>query len=182
MDAAAKLVDEQGLDELTFVGLAEEMGVEPAALYNRVSSMDALRAALTYRAFRELAQALRAATQGYSGDTAVVKLALAYRLYAQQHPGLYETLLRALRNPDAGTESAAGAIIELIADVLRDYGLDGDVAVHAARSLRSALHGFVALEVGDGFTLPQGVDESFESLVDLLLGGIHAIASGTEAG
>lgn len=175
IDAAVELIDRRGLDELTFVGLAESMGVEPAALYNRLSSIDALRAALTYRAFRELGDSLLSATADRTGDEAVVELARAYRQYAQQHPGLYETLLRALREGDSSVETAAMSIMQMIADLLTPYGLVGDDAVHAARSLRSALHGFVALEVGEGFMLSQDVDESFETLVEILLGGLRDI-------
>ena len=45
-------------------------------------------------------------------------------------------------------------------------------AVHAVRVLRSALHGFVLLETGDGFGMPLDLDESFTRLVQTLHRGI----------
>jgi Tetracyclin repressor-like, C-terminal domain len=47
---------------------------------------------------------------------------------------------------------------------VRDYELDGDDAIHAVRLIRSALHGFVALEAGGGFAMGQSVDETFDRL------------------
>ena len=49
--------------------------------------------------------------------------------------------------------------------MLRGYGLTDDDAVDATRALRSALHGFVALEAAGGFGLPREVDRSYHQLV-----------------
>ena len=48
-------------------------------------------------------------------------------------------------------------------------GLVGDDEIDAIRTLRSGLHGFVALEAAGGFGLPLDVDRSFERLVDALV-------------
>jgi hypothetical protein len=53
-----------------------------------------------------------------------------------------------------------------VLDVLAGYGLTGADAVHAARALRSALHGFVSLEAAGGFGLPESLDESYDRLVE----------------
>ena len=42
------------------------------------------------------------------------------------------------------------------------------------RTVRSALHGFVSLEASGGFGLPDDVDASFETLVDVLIAGMLA--------
>jgi hypothetical protein len=52
--------------------------------------------------------------------------------------------------------------------VLRGYGLDGDDLIDATRAIRSAVHGFVTLEITGGFGLPQDVDRSFHRLIDML--------------
>jgi hypothetical protein len=43
--------------------------------------------------------------------------------------------------------------------------------VHAARGLRSALHGFVTLEAGGGFGFPLDLDDSYDRLVRTLADG-----------
>ena len=46
--------------------------------------------------------------------------------------------------------------------------------IHAVRALRSAVHGFAALEAAGGFGLAVDRDESFDRLVDALAKGIGA--------
>jgi hypothetical protein len=53
--------------------------------------------------------------------------------------------------------------------VLAGYRLvEEDDLVDAARLLRSALHGFVSLELEGGFAMARSVDRSFERLVSSL--------------
>jgi hypothetical protein len=42
---------------------------------------------------------------------------------------------------------------------------EGDDAVHAIRALRSAVHGFAAIEAAGGFALDVDPDASFEYLI-----------------
>ena len=56
--------------------------------------------------------------------------------------------------------------------VLRAWEKHGDAAVHAVRTVRSALHGFVALEAAGGFGLPVDLDASFDRLVATLAAGL----------
>ena len=64
--------------------------------------------------------------------------------------------------------AAGEQAVQAVFAALRGYGLDGDEAIHATRVVRSALHGFVSLEVDGGFGLPQDVGRSFERLVSAL--------------
>ncbi|MFM9878424.1 MAG: TetR-like C-terminal domain-containing protein [Rhodoglobus sp.] len=57
----------------------------------------------------------------------------------------------------------------MLRGALSGYGLTGDDEIDAIRSLRSALHGFVALEAAGGFGLPLDVDRSYTRLVEMLL-------------
>lgn len=50
-------------------------------------------------------------------------------------------------------------------------------AIQAARSLRSAVHGFVSLELAGGFGMPVDADASFAWLAELLADGIRAHAA-----
>ncbi|MDX6723503.1 MAG: hypothetical protein QOD73_1907, partial [Solirubrobacteraceae bacterium] len=68
---------------------------------------------------------------------------------------------------------AARSAVEVMLAILRGYGLEGDEAIHGARALRSALHGFVSLEVAGGFGLPVALDESFDRMVAALARGIR---------
>ena len=60
----------------------------------------------------------------------------------------------------------------MLAAVLGGSGLEGDDLIHAARALRSAVHGFAALEAAGGFGLAVDRDVSFRRLVEALADGI----------
>ena len=64
----------------------------------------------------------------------------------------------------------------MIVAVLRGFDLPEERAVDAIRAVRSAIHGFVSLELMGGFGLPDDVDHSFEVLVRLLVAGIADLA------
>jgi hypothetical protein len=90
-----------------------------------------------------------------------------FRSYATAHPHLYELSTQA-RPDDDEYASAAFRVIEPVVAVLRGYDLDDTDAIHAARTLRSALHGFVSLDIIGGFGVDVDIDQSFDWLVERL--------------
>jgi AcrR family transcriptional regulator len=170
--AAAGIADADGLDALTLARLAATVGVRTPSLYNHVGSLDDVRRRIALVALRELGDAMRDAAVGRAGDDALIAVAAAYRDYARRHPGRYAATQRAPAAADDELGAAAGAAVDVLLAILRGYGLEGDDAIHAARGVRSALHGFVALETGGGFGLPVDLDESFERMVAALARGL----------
>jgi hypothetical protein len=73
---------------------------------------------------------------------------------------------------DTPADEAARRLVDVVLAVLRGYGLEGDDAIHAARIVRAALHGFVELEISEGFGLPLALDDSYEELVAVLDRGL----------
>jgi hypothetical protein len=108
---------------------------------------------------------MRRASTGQARQDAIGALASAYRAYALTHPGRYGYVIRAPTPGDAIWEAAAAEILSILDDVFTGYGITGADAVDAARFVRSVLHGFVSLELGGGFGLPQSADTSFQRLV-----------------
>jgi AcrR family transcriptional regulator len=172
-DTAARLADRDGFDTLTLGAVAAELGVRTPSLYNHVEGLAGVRRAIALRGLQELGEAIRDAAVGRSADDAVIAVAAAYRSYAGAHPGVYAALQRAPDPGDAELESAAARVLEPIFAVLRGYGVEGDDAVHAARALRSALHGFVDLERAGGFGLDLDLDESYRRSVAVLAAGLR---------
>jgi AcrR family transcriptional regulator len=173
VSAAARLADAEGLEALTLARLASDLGVRAPSLYAHVSGLGDLRRRIGDRGALELAGELQAAAAGRAGSDALVAVAEAYRKYALAHPGSYEALQRAPNPGDPPDASvAARRVVEVVLAVLRGYGLAGDDAIHGARVIRSALHGFVALERGGGFAYPLGLDESYSRLVEVLDRGL----------
>ncbi|MCZ7378203.1 MULTISPECIES: TetR/AcrR family transcriptional regulator [unclassified Micromonospora] len=162
---AARLADEVGYQQLTLAALAGRLGVALPSLYKHVRGADALAQKLSALATAELATELTTAAVGRSGGDALRAMADAYRDYAHRHPGRYPATQQVPDPTDPEHVEAGERAVGAIFAVLRGYGLTGDDAVDATRALRSALHGFVALEAAGGFGLPRELDRSYHQLV-----------------
>lgn len=165
MTETAALVDASGLDRLTLAAVAARFGVAPPSLYKHIDGLDHLRQLLTVKVARDVGEALRRAATGRAGADALSAVAHAYRGYALAHPGCYDTLLRAPSPDQHDLAAAAQEILSVLLDIIAGYAIDGDDAIDAARYVRSALHGFVSLELVGGFGLPRSRDRSFDRLV-----------------
>jgi AcrR family transcriptional regulator len=163
---AARLVDEVGPERLTLSALAQRVGVAQPSLYKHLDRLDGMHRLLALTVLRELGTTLRHAATGKAGADALRAIATAYRDYARSHPGRYSYVVRA--GSDDELQHAAAEIISVMYAVLEGYGITGDDCVDAARFVRSSLHGFVHLELGEGFQIPRSTDLSFARLVDAL--------------
>jgi AcrR family transcriptional regulator len=177
VDTAARLADRDGLDGLTLGGVALELGVRSPSLYNHVSGLSGLRRELALRGLRDLGERIRDAAVGRAGEDALVALAGAYRAFARDRPGLYLALQRAPDPGDVELVAAAEALLRPVFAVLEGFGLEGDAIVHAARGLRSAMHGFAELERLGGFGIPVGLDASYGWMIAALSAGIRPAAA-----
>jgi len=171
--AAAALVDRDGADGLTVAALAAQLGVRPPSLYNHMESLEQLQQVLAARALRELAARMQAAATGLAGAEALRAVALAYRGFVLAHPGRYGLTVR-VRPTDEAYVAASDATVKVVLAVLRGYQLSEADAIHAARSLRSAVHGFASLEAAGGFGLPYDLDESFAWLIQAMDQGLRS--------
>ena len=185
-DAVVRIALEQvdaggptGLADLTLAKVAASAGVATPSLYKHVGSLAALRREVALVALDELTTASAAAAVGRAGPDALRALAHAWRDYARAHPGRYAAVQLA-PDPDApedGEHRAAGArVVALVGAVLHGFGLPDDRTIDAVRVVRAGVHGFVVLELGGGFRLPEDLDRSFDALVDMLVAGVTTLA------
>lgn len=178
---ALDLVDEggvNGFDRLTLAAVAARAGVAVPSLYKHVVSLVDLRRLVATEAVAELTRTLAAATIGRSGVDAVRAAAVALRGYAHRHPGRYASTQVAphLADPaDAELAARAEETMQVLSAVIRSFGLPDDANVDAIRILRSSLHGFISLELGGGFGLPDDLDRTFDRLIDALTTALTAL-------
>ncbi|WP_109508839.1 TetR/AcrR family transcriptional regulator [Nocardioides speluncae] len=172
VDAAINLVDTDGAAALTLSAVAGSAGVATPSLYKHVRSLAELRQLVTLRVLDELADRVSEAAMGRSGDDAVRAVMRAYRSYVVDHPGRYAAMEQtpATEPPLA---AAADRLLGAVLAVLRGYDLDGPALIHAARCLRSAVHGFAVLEASGGFGLPEPLEESYELLIGMVISGLR---------
>jgi AcrR family transcriptional regulator len=171
---AADLADRTGFDSLALGALAEDLGVRVPSLYKHVGGLPDLRRRVALAGLRDLHVILARAVSGQSGPAALAALADAYRRYAHTHPGRYTAALRAPTADDQEMRAVSDSLTTLLLGLMGDVGRHDDDAVHAARAVRSALHGFVALETAGGFGLPHDLDISYRTLVATLDAGLRA--------
>jgi AcrR family transcriptional regulator len=176
VDAAIEMLPNTGLDGLTLTGLAERLGVSQPALYRHVDGVDDLWRELGLEGRSRLADALGEAAMGRSGMEAVEATAHAWRTFATSRPYLYAATDRTPCAGDADLEAAVERIVEILAASLRGFDLDEPTTVDAAGALRSALHGFVHLEIVDEHPAQHDNDAGFDALVDLLCVGFQHLS------
>lgn len=174
VEAAAVIADAEGLEAVTMASVAARLGIRSPSLYAHVEGLEGLRRQLALRAATAMAEALRRAAAGRRGADALREIAHAYRRFAREHPGLYLAAQRAVRpGEDDELYRALGEVVIPALQALEEAGVDAAERIHLARALRSAFHGFVALEQLGGFGRRESVEESFGRLVDLLLAGVR---------
>ncbi|MFC9325972.1 TetR/AcrR family transcriptional regulator [Kitasatospora sp. NPDC057015] len=171
---ALRLIDDQGLDALTLAAVAARAGVATPSLYKHVpGGLAELRRLIAVRVTEELAERLAESAVGRSGDEAVEAVLRGYHAYALDHPWRYHALPQAPQ-PDEELTRAATRLVEVLVAVLRGYGLQGSEAIHAARTLRSAAHGFAALSITGAFQFSEDPAVTQDRLIRVLTSGLRA--------
>ena len=179
---ALELVDAggpTGFADLSLAKVAAQAGVATPSLYMHVGSLAALRREVSVVSVEDFTRVLTDATVGLAGPDAVAALAHATRRYAHAHPGRYAAV-QVAPDPDdpadAALSVAAGRSVQVVAAVLRGFDLPEDRTIDAIRSVRASLHGFVALELGGGYRLPDDLDRSFDVHVHQVLAGLASLS------
>ncbi|TMD27840.1 MAG: TetR/AcrR family transcriptional regulator, partial [Chloroflexi bacterium] len=172
VEAAVKLIDEEGIEQLSLGRLAERLGVRTPSLYNHVAGLPGLKHDLTLYCLHDLLDLILRSTVGKSRTEAIFALADAYRAYAREAPGRYALTVQALDPGDQEVQALAQQLVDVVRAVLAPYRLSEEEAIHAIRGLRSIVHGFISLEVAGGFAMPVDLEASFHWLINLFIAGL----------
>jgi AcrR family transcriptional regulator len=171
VELALSVVDSEGLNGLTLARVAEAAGVATPSLYKHVGGLPDLRERVSRLVLAGLTDRAREAVIGVAGDDAVRALMDAYRAYLVEFPN--RAALLASPTPSTAPEED---LLAVVLAVLRGYRLEGSEAIHAARILRSSVHGFASLEAAGGFGYREDLDESFGRLVRVVAAGLRGSA------
>lgn len=179
--AGAELADARGLDGVTLAAVAQRLRVRSPSLYAHIGGLEDLHRRLSLMGAQALREAFLEAARGREGEEALRALFHAYRSFARLHPGLYAATQRGVAAEyDEELTDALQSVLDPVLRALTEEGVPEEALIHVTRGVRSALHGFVTLELEGGFGLPDSVEESFRRLVDLLLSGVKgATAQGS---
>jgi AcrR family transcriptional regulator len=145
LDTAVRIADERGLKGLSMRKLAKELGVKPTALYNHVSSKDALLDGMI-----ETVMSKMGSPPAHTGswEDRIRERLLRSREIAHQHPNVYRLFATRFT-------THIPQVLELVEDLLgtlREAGLDPLSALHAYRALVNYTIGYALAEIR-GFSL-----------------------------
>ncbi len=177
IESAVALLDEHGPEALTLTAVARALGVRAPSLYHHVDGLDGVRLEVRVHGIERLGDALQRASSGRSGRDALSAVARAYVDFGRHQPGLYALTLAGSDGGDERVRAAGARVLDTVLAVLHGYGLQDEAALHATRFVRSALHGFAALERAGGFALSLDQDASFDHLVDAVDAGLERLAN-----
>src|SRR5262249_30227542 len=93
VEAAARLVDEEGIEQLTLGKVAELLSVRTPSLYNHVAGLPGLKHDLALHCLRDVLDRITRAAVGKSRAEAIFAFANAYLSYARETPGRYALTL-----------------------------------------------------------------------------------------
>ncbi|MNY24764.1 Bacterial regulatory protein, tetR family [compost metagenome] len=173
---AITLLRNEGPDALGINRVARELGIKPPSLYHHVTNNDDLHRAVALAGWKQLDESLQVTVQGADDPGSKLKLvAGAYRAFAIANPALY-TLMSTM--PFSPTASDTGPVAQRMIGgfhrMIEPLGLTPEQGIHAMRTFRAAIHGYVLLELAGQFGLPQSVNESFERMLETLFAAMRS--------
>jgi AcrR family transcriptional regulator len=174
IEAAASLLEADGLEAVTMAAVAEQVGVRAPSLYKHVADRSALIAAVADGAVADLGVAM-ASAEGVTGtaDERLRHVAAAFRTFARGRPkatALVFAGLGAEHQPSVVAAQAAVAPLLTLAAELAGP----DRALDAARAMTAYAYGFAAMEVGAAFRFGGSVDAAWEAGLEANICGLRA--------
>jgi len=169
---AAEIADRDGLEQLSLNILAATLGIKPPSLYTHISSLSGLSRLLGLRGLRDLNEWIGRAALGKSSRDAAWAVAVSYRSFIHEHPGIYAATLPAGDIDDQEWREAKDKIMETIGIALSGFDLGENEQIHVVRGLRSLIHGFTIMEMSHSFRSHVSLDESFARVHTIFLNGL----------
>lgn len=190
IEAAARLLAEEGPGALSTRRLAAEAGTSTMAVYTYFGGMDDLVRAMVREGFTMLNDRMSAVAE--TGDPAsdVAALGLAYRRNALEHRHLYGVMfggsnLAGFRLTDEDRQHGRYTLEILVKTVARCMAAGrfraGDAEL-VAHQMWIAVHGLVTLELGGYLVEPYDADTCFDAQIrSLLIGAGDEIPAATQS-
>lgn len=146
ISAAIVVADTDGFETLTLNAVAAKLDAAASTLYTHTDGLDGLKSLVAVAGTQNLTENVRDSAIGTSGPDALTAMAMAYRAFALDHPGQFASTLLPPRSDLDDLANANATLLNVFELVYKAIGLDDGQAKLSARAMRSAIHGFLALE------------------------------------
>jgi AcrR family transcriptional regulator len=171
IDAAKQIVCNRGVGGLSMQALGYAVGIKAPSLYKRFVDRDDIIRRVQLAEFSALAKAISDSTQELPPSEAIRAIARIHWTIAQERPYIYEILFQ----PGSITKTddiaiRTKALMPLFVSVRALVG--PGVALAAARTLSSYIHGFISLQMAGVFDQGAGLEGSFYFGLNAIIRGI----------
>ena len=154
LDAAERIVAEQGIDALSLREVARDAGTTTRAIYSLFGSKDGLLGALGVRAFNLLQREIEALPASGQPADDLIEVALIYRRFALEHPALFSIAFH--RADPAIWPRFRAAAVDALAVLDKRFEQLADADLLGGRSVSEASTQFRALGEGAAWTELRG--------------------------
>jgi AcrR family transcriptional regulator len=145
LDAAERLVEQEGLAALSVRRVAHAGGTTTRAVYSLFGSKEGLVVALGARAFDLLGATVSALPRTGDPMADLVQAGLIFRRFALEHPALFRLGVQLIDVPRESRRAFAGAAYRALAALHERVGRLGDVGGLGRRNVEAAAWEFHAL-------------------------------------
>jgi AcrR family transcriptional regulator len=178
LDAAERIVAEEGIDALSLREVAHDAGTTTRAIYSLFGSKDGLLGALGVRAFNLLQREIEALPASDQPSDDLIEVALIFRRFALEHPALFSIAFHradpAIWPRFRATAMDALAVLDKRFEPLADAELLGGRSVAEASTQFRALGEGVAWTELRGNPLPPDPERFWRNAFHALITGLAA--------
>lgn len=168
---AAKLANEEGLENITLKRLADNLGIQTPSLYNHISGLEDLRKQLMIYGWKQMEEKIIQAVIGISGYDALKAMGYAFYDYATGNPGVFGAMLWYNKFRDEETMAATEGLFSVIYKITKSLNISPENSEHLIRTWRGFLEGFSLLVNNGAFGHPFSIKDSFEISLNVLVEG-----------
>jgi AcrR family transcriptional regulator len=178
LDAAERIVAEEGIDALSLREVARDAGTTTRAIYSLFGSKDGLLGGLGVRAFNLLQREIEALPASDQPSEDLIEVALIFRRFALEHPALFSIAFHradpAIWPRFRATAMDALAVLDKRFEPLADAELLGGRSVAEASTQFRALGEGVAWTELRGNPLPPDPERFWRNAFHALITGLAA--------
>jgi AcrR family transcriptional regulator len=186
LNAAERIIEEQGIDALSVRVVADAVGTTTRAVYSLFGSKEGLLVALGAYGFRLLGHAVAAQRQTTDPARDLAAAGLRFRKWALEHSALFRVAVQRLL-PDPGLAAQFGAaaaetfgVLEAKVQRVKDAGLLGNRTVRdAAVEYHALCEGLAGVELRGGLIAAGTAERVWRDALSALVAGFATRAPAT---
>lgn len=175
IEAAIQLANKEGFSSLSLGELARQLDIRPPSLYKHIQSLEDLQDEIGIRGINALIHELNQVDNQGNPQNTIYEICIIYRNFALKNKALYESIQPAMTRRSPKFQESAKELLETILSFVTRLKINKKDYIHAVRSLRSLMHGFIELERQGGFGMKEDLDKSFQYLVKIFTEGVMKV-------